>query len=135
MSTIGNRGSGRWPAEVVARRRRDELAAGRADELGLDEVVHVDRGVVGGRAGNGGDERVDLVEERMAVARVGADDREAVRAGGDDLRAGEPLLEAVEAVGVDGDVAVDERVLELVGGGLDLELGLCRLLIVDVPSS
>jgi hypothetical protein len=50
----------------------------------------------------------------------------------DDLGAGEALLEAVEAVGVDGDVAVDERVLELVGRGLDLERGLCRLLIVDV---
>jgi hypothetical protein len=41
-------------------------------------------------------------------------------AGVEDLRAGEALLQAVEAVGVDGGVAVDEGVLELVGAALTL---------------
>jgi hypothetical protein len=68
---------------------------------------------------------------------------EAVGAGGDDLRAGEALLEAVEAVGVDGDVAVEKRVLELVGGALTLSavctafwsLTFERVLMMNVSTS
>jgi hypothetical protein len=64
--------------------------------------------------------------------RAVPDDRQAVRRGVDDLGAGQALLEAVEAVGVDGGVAVDERVLELEGRGLDLHARLRAALVVEV---
>jgi hypothetical protein len=63
-----------------------------------------------------------------------ADDRDPVGTRVDHLRADEPLLQPVEALRVDGHVAVEERVLELVGRGLDLQAGLDRPLVVQVAA-
>jgi hypothetical protein len=103
-------------------------------DLRPDHVVHVQRAVVRPRG-----------RARARSARRGSRRTRGCRpplpttgrpfvAGGEDLRAGEALLQAVEAVGVDGGVAVDERVLELVARGLDLELVLDRALVVDVAA-
>ena len=109
------------------------MAHGAAD-LADDGGGGVDGAVGGVDAGDRAEQFVKLVEELVDVGVGVAEDRHAVFRGVDDLLAGEALLEAVEALGVDAGVAVEEGFLVLVADRLDLERGLFGALVVDVAA-
>ena len=109
------------------------MAQGAADPAD-DGRGSVDRAVLSVDSGDRGEQFVELVEERVDVLVGLAHDGQALRAAVDDLRAGQTLLEPVEAFRVHGGVAVEERFLELVGDRFDLQRCLFGALVVDVAA-